>query len=295
MSISLQHFATVKAAVPQLVQCRHCGTEFVYEMKRTGLGYTESGVVFGEEDARRQATEAARRQLAEKLSRPDACDPVPCPECLRYQPYMRAVAGRRKYGQLLPVGIFFLVTAGVLGGLAALLSNIPGNDPGRANALQITTGGAAIAAALGVVILVARAYLARRYDPDKQSERKRQELAEARSMSFEKFQGTQARRTRTAFEEFTRQRERGKSRTPWPAKAEPFVIDLWLRPTAIINGGPVTVTLPTGERTDIRLREEVRPGDVYEVDSFASASGPFAVRILAIGVHPEEDAGTADA
>src|SRR5215207_4823605 len=103
-----------RARAPRHVHRAHCGTEFVYELVTT-VAVEGDGV--SDWVARRETEKTAREDLDARREDPEAFEPVPCPKCYHYQPYMRDRLAEERFGWQGPaIGISLMA----LGGLAAI-------------------------------------------------------------------------------------------------------------------------------------------------------------------------------
>ncbi len=91
LNTHVQFETTLKGVFDKRCECEHCGEEFVYPMRRTAEG--EGLAIAGTYQSR--AKQASWDKAFAKLVRTfgSQCDPVPCPECGRYQ----AAMSRRMY------------------------------------------------------------------------------------------------------------------------------------------------------------------------------------------------------
>jgi hypothetical protein len=278
--------AVVKVTVPQLAQCVHCDTHFVYLMKRSGAAES-SGFVHPSDDAARAAAEAyARAELDRKLNNPELCDVVPCPNCWRFQPYMRAVSAERIYSE----SRLLAIAASLLGTLFSVVAGVA-IATGRDSAAGVYwLGGIGLAiAAFGFLFGLYTARRKRTHDPDLFPLEKRKSMGEGRTIQLAGFDKYQEVRTATAFQEHRQDRWRN---TPWgkarEVPTEPFVFVWWLEPTHFLNGTRVQMALPTGRAITIDLPADAQPGWEYIVPTTADDPEPFRVQFLAMRVHPDE-------
>src|SRR5947209_8764612 len=92
--VAAEHTATAAGTIVKEVRCEHCGSEYVYQMARQAAGSGTSLLFLDEKRAKYRAAKRAQARLQQLLERD--CDPVPCPDCGKYQAHMyRAV--RRSY------------------------------------------------------------------------------------------------------------------------------------------------------------------------------------------------------
>lgn len=79
------YYSPAKNAIQRVVDCERCGCQFEYTLNREGI---VSGATWKEEDDT-EADVAARNQAHIEWMYGNEHDPVPCPECKRYQTAMR--------------------------------------------------------------------------------------------------------------------------------------------------------------------------------------------------------------
>jgi hypothetical protein len=80
-----EYTATAEGRVLKVVPCENCQAEYVYILRRegTGKGIALYGLIGGDEaDAKSGAEDALKAYLENDF------DPVPCPACGHYQPFM---------------------------------------------------------------------------------------------------------------------------------------------------------------------------------------------------------------
>jgi hypothetical protein len=78
--------ASVRGRVLKLVPCENCRTEYVYVLEREGVGAGTSVYGLYDETAHDNAQSGAQEALEQYLA--NDFDPVPCPACGHYQPFM---------------------------------------------------------------------------------------------------------------------------------------------------------------------------------------------------------------
>ena len=82
----LRYTAKVSGTSVKLVHCEACQVEFVYLMKRTGVGHGRSAFFLNNAGAQKRAQTAAMKQLQRRLA--SEIDAVPCIGCGELQPDM---------------------------------------------------------------------------------------------------------------------------------------------------------------------------------------------------------------
>jgi hypothetical protein len=114
-----EYTATKKGSILKTVPCENCSTEYLYVLKREGVGAGTS--VYGmNAGAASDATSAADETLKSLLE--NDFDPVPCPVCGHYQRYMFPKLMRTN-GLWLPAITLVLLLIGCLEGINALFSS----------------------------------------------------------------------------------------------------------------------------------------------------------------------------
>lgn len=113
----------VTRAVPRHTLCEHCGAEFVYHIERTGVGTSGFGLSDTQETADAKAAQAAHIDLWRELD--TGAEPVPCPECFKYQSHMTEAARAERWGRIRHYGgqaLAALPVLAVLGALACVVA-----------------------------------------------------------------------------------------------------------------------------------------------------------------------------
>ncbi len=153
-----RHFtAVIEGSIWQPVVCEHCGVEWAFRVRLTGIGKGESPYMLDDEGANRRASERARASLEEDrrtLSAGVARD-VACPSCGKYQ---REMVGRLRAAHASGWGA--LGAASIVVGTMIALRGLTG----EAAAAWIASG--AITIGLGIASFVRRRHLQRRFDPN---------------------------------------------------------------------------------------------------------------------------------
>ncbi len=288
MSLYLEHTATVRVTTPTLVRCIYCQTAYIYEFTQAGYGYAESGLVFGKRTAKNTAMTEAQEALRRKLEKPGGCAPVPCPECLRFQPYMRETAARRKYRQVQALAWTCFVFVLILGCFMVPFVTLPKGDHERSvlPSLVALGGGATL---LGIGILLLHAHLVARYDPNDMPESSRQALRAQRSMRPDRFQEIQRRRTEESFRGFNQAISRLKVPDEKVRRFPPFIFDVWVTPAFLASGGALAVVSPMGHSSSLDIPPGSAPGGVYPLPATPLHPVKFAVRVRTFRIHPCDD------
>ena len=288
----VEYKATVTLDTPQLVRCAHCDTEYLYEMTVTGIGNAETGLFKTESEAEQAAEKDALDNLAFHLNDLDRLfNAIPCPKCLRYQPYMYKALGQSQYDGYGCLG-YILGTVGFLAAVGSLITWFA-SEPNRPTARMVGIVGLAVWAAGYVVIRWTRG-LAARYDPNTDDLAGREKRAAERTMTFAAFDDLQAARLQTAYNE-----HRGASRAagssqrakPWrpdPSAPQARVFEWWVRQSALTNGVTITVPLSLTEAATVTVPEDAETGTVFDLHVGGRAVEGFKVRVSAVYVHKDE-------
>ncbi len=152
-----------KGTIQRVVDCEWCGCQFEYTLMRQGIVPAPS---WSEEDDTDAAVEA-RQQAHLDWTYGNEHDPVPCPECKRYQTAMRPAVQRYYYGRQKILGLgpteSLLFLAGVMPALGLLFM---GGGPQAAYPLW-PIGVAAALLLVAALAYVVQSALAGRYDPER--------------------------------------------------------------------------------------------------------------------------------
>jgi hypothetical protein len=163
--------ATVTSFRTKAVCCSHCGTDYLYDMKRQGAG----GVtIVGDrrldhEELKKEAAAKAEVDVDQKLDR--EVDLVPCPACGCYQPDMVEVLRRDHLRWLMMVGYVVLCTA-IPFLIAGAVLRVP---------KELFLGAGTCIAVLGAGLLAYRQNRANCFDPNAGDPRERLNLAQSRA------------------------------------------------------------------------------------------------------------------
>jgi hypothetical protein len=171
--------AQARGQTTKVVRCESCGQNYSYELKRTGHGKAP-GVVSSR--AHSLANERAEEDLRRKLVK--GIEAIPCPACGWYQSGMIAKARRRHrrgmlyVGQCLTLGVFPVAAIGLL-----INSEDKASPP---IPWPIFVAGLVCLLAVGVVLLIWRHNLTRRYDPNEEDVEARKRYGQARATLLSK-------------------------------------------------------------------------------------------------------------
>jgi hypothetical protein len=265
MAIDYVQNVTLEVELPTLVNCEHCGTEYIYQLKLVGGG-SASILSRGSTGALDAAESQARKGLQQQLIHRQ--DVVPCPKCFHYQPHMYRAAGMRRFQWLMVfvvVGVL-VAFAGFGFYLVSRIDNTPDNRANRLPALLVgLTGLALCLGGAGVQRL-----LAGRYDPNTQSERQRAAVAGEKAQTFERFQKHAAGRIHSGH----------RDRSQWTAgkSGPPFDFEVWLKEEDVVEERPVEIPLPRGQPVTASLDPDTEPGTVVIVNS-ANGTESYRVKV----------------
>jgi hypothetical protein len=188
---AMSYTATAGATVWKLVECEHCKSLFGYQMKRQAEGESLSVLFLDNAGAQERAVETARQNLIRQLERD--FDPVPCPQCAKYQSYMRwRVRWSRWTESVLPVFLALPIVLGLLllgvGFIFFFHSNYNYN-PDIPYYLRICWGTAAVVGGIPILALLMFAFRCMWYDPNNPAEEpKRMGLAHGFAISGDALQ-----------------------------------------------------------------------------------------------------------
>jgi hypothetical protein len=171
--VGMKYSATARGEVPKLVKCEGCGLEYVYLLRARGEGNASSMLFLDNQGAQLRARERAEKQLAAALE--TGVGVVPCPGCGRIQENMVPLAQKGRHPWMLLLAIFaFLGAALMLVPAACIFSTAPSRTPEEWRGAVWLLADLGLALVGGILLLV-RARLSRRYDPNSEplEERKR--------------------------------------------------------------------------------------------------------------------------
>ena len=189
-----KYTATVRGRVLKLVPCENCSTEYVYVLEREGEGVGISVYLLNEGGAEDHAASAAGETLQQYLE--NDFDPVPCPVCGRYQPYM--------FPKLYDGGSTWILITKLLAIVAVCLSAVSAaywaivylQRPGD-HALVRLAVTSALLAVFGLFAFglgsVERSQ-AQRFDPNTEDQRARIEKGRSRAVTRAEFEAQQRER-----------------------------------------------------------------------------------------------------
>ena len=283
--------ATIQATLPRLVRCAHCGTEFLYTMRVTGAASVEAdGSAYKDYTARGKSEKEARANLTKQLNDPYAFEPVPCPDCLRYQPYMcERLVEEQVTGPLRVLGY----TLAALGGAVAVggaLTLAAGSRLGSIPVVALVVGlGVAL---IGGGVLTATGWAASRYDPNREKSGERKRLAKTRTMSLEQFDESQLARARDAYTDFEPLDDVDGATDDNPFENQKtLTIEWWVPQSVLRDGGTISLAFSKTRSATVVVPKGSKSGDVFDLRVYTPKITPFQVRVMALRVRPEKRRG----
>jgi hypothetical protein len=187
--------ATARGSAVKVVACENCSTEYVYVMKREGVGAGTSLYWLNEEGAASRAKAAAAEMLQALLDKD--YDPVPCPVCGHYQRYMfPKLLGEDEIrahavGPGLSTLILVATLIGCLDAAMALYCSVAylldQNDHDFKN--MVTAWSVLLPLALiGLGLLIVRRSKIRRFDPNLEDRQARIVIGRSRALTRAEFE-----------------------------------------------------------------------------------------------------------
>jgi hypothetical protein len=160
-----QYTATVGGRVLKFVPCEGCGTEYVYTLHRDAVG-VGTDVYLMNPGAEGHALSAAEDSLRQALE--NDFDPVPCPACGHYQPYMfpKLLTDRSPWAALAAVAA---LGTGILGALVAAYWTVAYLGQPTDAALWRMVGAwsvVVVSGLVGAIVASARRAREQRFDPN---------------------------------------------------------------------------------------------------------------------------------
>jgi len=106
-----RHYVSLTGSIWRAVRCEFCGSEFAYKMTRRGAGLASAPLFLDMPGAKKRATSKAESDLTRTLLNPRVVDPVPCPDCGKYQARMVARIRRSSWKPVTYAGLLMMVAA----------------------------------------------------------------------------------------------------------------------------------------------------------------------------------------
>lgn len=156
MTIFWWYQVTLQGHTVKRVECEGCGRSYVYRLERDALGVSTYPI--RPRKAKLDATADAEKQLQKTLR--DEIDIVPCPECGHFQEPMVRLSKRNHLRGLLAAGVWLTIA----GPFFAAINDATGISDPRDQLVSWPL--CATLAAIGPVLLIVRAVLKSRYDPN---------------------------------------------------------------------------------------------------------------------------------
>jgi uncharacterized membrane protein len=272
---------TISVTEPQFVTCKFCQREFVTELTVSYCADDDIGTMYHGEVRRKLSRMVASNWVAKKLSNVKFCDPVPCPGCLRYQPYMARQMAREPH---LSSGLSFgwgLVLIGIALTILGVLSFLMTRD-GKAQALTTAVVGVVLIGLGGFVVGRVRRTVDA-FDPDASPEAERRRAADECARSLAEYDRKQQRRAGRLYAEYVPKPPADKP----GAEPEPLVLTWWVLPSFLTDGGPILIELPDARSATVEVPEVARDGVTLDPVCPAGVR-PFKVLVRAFRVHPDE-------
>jgi hypothetical protein len=179
--IGWKYTTNLSAATLKLVRCENCHVEYVYRMERFGSGTGTSLLFLENKGAQDRATQQAANELRGLLWR--ECDPIPCPNCGWYQKAMVRAMRRDhwRWMQSTGLGLLAVSTISLVIAYVAWLPNFP-HSPGPPWLLPMSLIAGAVTGVAGAGLLVIKATLSTRYDPNANDAKARIALGQLRAL-----------------------------------------------------------------------------------------------------------------
>jgi hypothetical protein len=183
--VAVRNTVIITGAVLKEVHCEHCGSEYVYQMARQAAGAGTNILFLDQRGAVDRATKRAQTDL-QRLLKCD-CDPVPCPNCGKYQTHMYPAARRSYQRWMLRWGQYSLVLCGVCLGITWLCS-INKRFPVEPDTLGSLWGITIAAGVVSLVLIGGRKLLAAMFDPNMGDDEPRKLLGQSLALLKAKSQ-----------------------------------------------------------------------------------------------------------
>lgn len=268
----------VSVSVPQLVTCRFCRCEFVIEVRGKSTVRSEVG---GASAARNQARAEAAARAARDLSDRALCTPVPCPGCLRYQPFMaRQMARDPKLRSWLAPSWALVIVGAFVAALGLTVGLVERQFLGCA--FTFPALGLVLIFLGGLGISRVRRTIAT-FDPDTEPEGARRRKAK-RASTADEYEQKQVNRARRSYEKAD---PNARAANPLTEGERLFVV-WWVRPIVFATGGTVTILLSQTQFITFTVPERSLPGVVLGPSMCPPGVRPFKLCACAFRVHPDE-------
>jgi hypothetical protein len=177
----------LSGATLKLVRCEKCHVEYVYRMERIGSGSGTSLLFLENKGAQDRATQQAANELRGLLWR--ECDAVPCPDCGWYQEAMIQAMRRDHCRWMQNTGLVLVAVSTISLVIAYVdwLPNLP-HPPGPPWLFPMSLIAGVVTGVAGAGLLVAKAALSARYDPNANDVKTRIALGRLRALPKEELE-----------------------------------------------------------------------------------------------------------
>jgi hypothetical protein len=179
--VGTNYHVAVQGVAYKHVQCEDCGTDYYYRMMRDALGGATSWLFLNQQGAQAAALRKAKEKLEKQLSQES--DPVPCPQCGRFQQHMIAYARREYLPWMRGAGRLLALLACPL--LLVSCITTPGNNLIFTNPFGVA---GAVVLGIGVGLIALRIALSQRFDPNTMDQQRRIGYAKRKCMPKEEFE-----------------------------------------------------------------------------------------------------------
>jgi hypothetical protein len=161
---ALTYTTTLRGRTPKLVRCEQCSFEYVYLLEMTVAGEGTSLFFVDNEGARQRSAAQAESALQQNLDQ--GCEVVPCPGCGLVQQHMLPRAKALHLRWMRTAGLIALAAGGILALPAGIYTLIDVNGRGLTTLTTAALAAVGLALSAGLGLLIQRARLCRRYNPN---------------------------------------------------------------------------------------------------------------------------------
>jgi hypothetical protein len=179
----MSHYNTATGMARKRVLCEWCNTVYQYDLERKATGKGKSLLFLDNQGAKERAADRAQDKLEREIER--AVDPIPCPQCGRYQTHMFKAAREEYHLGLYYCGIGFLILIFIFLGVGTKL----GDGRHFETAPMWTQIVMAVSGALAVGSYFSRKVLISRMCPNDEPEEVRRAIASDRCVPVSNHEG----------------------------------------------------------------------------------------------------------